>query len=157
MLQNDTYWMKQAFKLAETAFEKKEIPVGAIVVHNQMIIGKGYNQVEMLKDSTAHAEMLAITSAANYLDSWRLEGSTLYVTKEPCLMCAGAILNSRISRLVYGLRDEKDGAAGSRFDVMREYRKWFVEILGGVMLEENERLFRSFFQNLRKENGETKS
>lgn len=149
MLLDDNYWMKYAFKLAETAYEKKEIPVGAIVVLNQMIIGKGYNQVEMLKDATAHAEMLAITSAANYLNSWRLEGATLYVTKEPCLMCAGAILNSRISKVVYGLRDENDGAAGSRFDVMREYRKWFVEINGGVMLEENERLFKSFFQNLR--------
>ena len=146
----DDYFMKRALAEAQQAFAEGEVPVGAVVVCQNKIIARAHNQTETLNDVTAHAEMLAITSAANSLGGWRLEGATLYVTKEPCLMCAGAILNSRISRLVYGLRDENDGAAGSRFDVMREYRKWFVEIAGGVMLEENERLFKSFFTNLRK-------
>lgn len=148
-IKNHEYWMHQALILAQEAFKKKEIPVGAVVVYEDYIIGKGYNQVEMLHDATAHGEIIAITAAANYLNDWRLEGATLYVTKEPCLMCAGAILNSRVSRVVFGARDENDGAGGSKFDVMREYRKWFVEIIPDVLKNESEALLKSFFKNIR--------
>lgn len=148
-IKNHQFWMNSALKLAGEGFVKGEIPVGAVVVYEDTIIGKGYNQVEMLHDATAHAEIIAITSAANYLNNWRLEGATLYVTKEPCLMCAGAILNSRVSRVVFGVRDENDGAGGSKFDVMREYRKWFVEIIPGVLEHESETLLKSFFKKIR--------
>ncbi|EKD26789.1 MAG: CMP/dCMP deaminase zinc-binding protein [uncultured bacterium] len=146
---DDIYWMKKAFAIAEEGLDKGEVPVGAIVVFDNTIIGKGYNQVEALHDATAHAEMLAITSAANHLENWRLEGATLYVTKEPCLMCAGAIINSRVSKIVYSAYDKDDGAGGSKYDVMRENRKWFVEIIPGIMLKEGTELLKVFFNKVR--------
>jgi tRNA(adenine34) deaminase len=109
MLFSDEYYMKLALKEAQYAFEEDEVPVGALVICNNRIIGKGYNQTERLKDVTAHAEMLAITAAANYLGSKFLEGCTLYVTLEPCLMCAAALKWARIDRLVYGATDPKAG------------------------------------------------
>ena len=95
-------WMKMAFREAEKAFEAEEVPIGAVVVKDDKVIGRGYNQTETLKDATAHAEMIAITSATSTLENWRLKDCTLYVTKEPCLMCAGAIVNSRIKMVVFG-------------------------------------------------------
>lgn len=149
---NNEYWMNQAFKEANKALKTNEVPVGAIVILDDQIIGKGFNQVETLKDATAHAEMIALTSAANYMQNWRLEKATLYVTKEPCLMCAGAIINSRISRVVFSAYDKKDGAAGSKYDVMRENRKWFVEIIPGVLNEIGETILKNFFLDIRKKN-----
>lgn len=143
------HWMNKALELAKEAYKHGEVPVGAVVVYENEIIGKGYNQVEMLHDATAHAEMIAITSAANFLNNWRLENATLYVTKEPCLMCAGAILNSRVSKVVFSAYDHNDGAAGSKFNVMMEYRKWTPEIMPGVLKEEGETLLKHFFQTLR--------
>jgi tRNA(adenine34) deaminase len=104
---DDNYFMQQALKEARKAFDDGEVPIGAVVVVNQQIIGRGYNQVELLKDSTAHAEMLALTAAFNYLGSKYLMEATLYVTLEPCLMCAGALYWSKIGRIVYAARDDK--------------------------------------------------
>src|ERR1700727_1473832 len=109
MLFNDEYFMRMALKEAGYAYEEDEVPVGALVICNNKIIGKGYNQTEKLKDVTAHAEMIAITAAANYLGSKFLEDCTLYVTLEPCLMCAAALKWARIDRLVYGAADAKAG------------------------------------------------
>src|SRR5690606_33292481 len=110
----DTYrFMYAALQEAEKAFEEDEVPVGAVVVHNNRIIGRGYNQIEKLKDATAHAEMIAITSASNNLQNWRLNECSIYVTLEPCVMCTGALLASRIKQLYYGASDIKFGACGS--------------------------------------------
>ena len=109
--------MSEAFKLAEKGFSKNEVPVGAVIVCYDRIIGRGYNQCESLVDPTAHAEILSISAAANTLDDWRLNKCTIYVTKEPCVMCAGAIINSRINRLVFGAYDKKKGACGSVYQL----------------------------------------
>src|SRR3989337_1103109 len=113
-------WMKLALQEAEKAFERNEVPVGALVVHKGKIIGKGYNQIELLQDPTAHAEMIALTAASNYLQSRRLEDCTLYVTLEPCPMCAGAIVLARIPRLVYGASDPKAGAVQSLYHLLSD-------------------------------------
>ena len=107
--------MGEALRLARVAYEAGEVPVGAVIVRDAKTIARAHNQVELLKDATAHAEILAITQAANALGDWRLEGCTLFVTKEPCPMCAGAIMLSRLKRLVFGVRDERAGGAGSVF------------------------------------------
>ncbi len=114
LLSNSTHerFMKQAIQLAENAGKLEEIPVGAIVVKDNNIIGRGYNQCESLKDPTAHAEMIAITAAANTVEDWRLTDCTLYVTKEPCPMCAGAIINSRLKMVIFGTYDEEKGCCG---------------------------------------------
>ncbi len=109
----DEYWMNFALKEAAKAYQKKEIPVGAVIVKEKQVIGKGHNLRETLKDPTAHAEMLAITSAAETLNSWRLDDCSLYVTLEPCAMCAGAILNARIPRVIFGAYDAQAGMCGS--------------------------------------------
>ena len=108
------YWMEFAFREAEKAYKLNEIPIGAVIVHNNKIIGKGFNQRERLNDPTAHAEMIAITAASNYLESWRLNECTLYVTLEPCPMCTGAILNARIPNVVFGADDDNYGACGGK-------------------------------------------
>ena len=110
----DERWMDLAFREAEQAYRRKEVPVGAVIVHEHRIAGRGYNQIETLQDPTAHAEMIAITAAATTLGSRRLEGCTLYVTLEPCSMCAGAIVLARIPRLVFGAHDPKAGACELR-------------------------------------------
>jgi tRNA(adenine34) deaminase len=110
--------MLQALKLAEIAYNKGEVPVGSVVVHEGRIIGKGYNQVEMLKDPTAHAEMIAISSACATLNNKYLNGCTLYVTLEPCPMCAGALVWSKLKRVVFGALDEKAGACGTKFNIV---------------------------------------
>ena len=102
-------WMNDSYSLAIKSYESDEIPIGAVVVQDNQIIGRGHNEVEKLNDATAHAEILAITSASNYNNDWRLNNASLYVTKEPCIMCYGAILNSRIKNLYYGVSDEKNG------------------------------------------------
>ena len=144
-------WMRVALQEAEEAFNEEEVPVGAIVVKDGMIIGRGHNRIEALNDPTAHAEIIAISSAANRLNNWRLEGATLYTTLEPCLMCAGAILLARLKMVVYGARDEKFGAFGSIMDI-RDY-KWNhrVEVVSGVLEDEASGILKEFFKKKRRD------
>ena len=138
--------MSEAFKLSEKAFSNDEVPVGAVVVCFDRIIGKGYNQCETLNDATAHAEILAITAASNTLDDWRLNECTLYVTKEPCVMCAGAIINSRLKRLVFGAYDDKKGACGSLYQICGDKRLDSDTIVqGGVMEDQCVSIIKEFF------------
>ena len=147
---NHTDWMKKALELAQRAAEHDEVPVGAIVVRGDKIIGEGYNRRESLKKPTAHAEILAIEDAADYLESWRLNGCTLYVTLEPCPMCAGAILNARIDQVVYGASDPKAGAVGSLFQLLGDQRlNHRCDVLSGVLAEESSQLLKTFFEGLR--------
>src|ERR1044071_4523461 len=118
-LQSDHYFMGEALRQATRAFEAEEVPVGAIVVRAGRIIARAYNQVELLKDATAHAEMLALTQAESSLGDWRLNECTLYVTKEPCPMCAGAMVHTRVGRLVFGANDPKAGAAGGALNLLQ--------------------------------------
>ena len=144
------HFIRQALKEAERAFEAGEVPVGAVVVQEGKVIGRGHNQRESLNDPTAHAEVLAITSAANHLGDWRLEGCTLYVTKEPCPMCAGAIVNSRLKGLVFGAWDEQAGCCGSLYQLCRDPRfNHQVEVAGGILEEECRSLLQEFFRTRR--------
>ena len=138
--------MSEAFKLSEKAFSNDEVPVGAVVVCYDRIIGKGYNQCESLNDATAHAEILAITAASNTLDNWRLNECTIFVTKEPCAMCAGAIINSRLKRLVFGAYDDKKGACGSLYQICGDKRLDSDTIVqGGVMEDQCVSIIKEFF------------
>lgn len=139
-------YMQKAFLLAEQAYDEKEIPVGALVVRDNQIIGKGYNQTELLKDPTAHAEILAISAACSTLGSKYLEGCTMYVTLEPCPMCAGALVWAKIDRLVFGAPDAKAGASGSLFNIASNQKlNHQIEIIQGVMEQECEWLLKQFF------------
>jgi tRNA(adenine34) deaminase len=143
--------MKQALREAERAFEQDEIPVGAVVVQKGKIIGRGYNQIERLQDPTAHAEMIAITAATNHLQSRRLEECTLYVTLEPCPMCAGAIVLSRIPTLVFATFDPKAGACGTLYNIVHDKRlNHTVHVISGVCDRESEELLKGFFGRIRK-------
>lgn len=145
-------YMHKAFLLAEQAYEDKEIPVGALIVRNDRIIGKGYNQTERLKDATAHAEMLAISAACSTIESKYLEGCTLYVTLEPCPMCAGALVWSKIERIVFGATDSKAGACGSIFNIAANKKlNHRIEIIQGIMEEDCEWLLKQFFREKRSE------
>lgn len=148
---SDEHFMRQAFRLAVHAAEQDEVPVGAIIVRHGRIVAQGWNQREQLKDPTAHAEMLAITSAANGMESWRLEDCTLYVTLEPCLMCAGAILQSRIPRVVFGASDPKAGAVESLYRLLNDDRlNHRCEVRGGVMAIECGEILTAFFDGKRR-------
>lgn len=151
ILYDDEYFMRQAIKEAEKAFEADEVPVGAVVVMNNKIMARGYNQVELLNDPTAHAEILAITSACNYLGAKYLPDAALYVTVEPCLMCCGALYWSKIGKIVYGTSDEKNG-----------YKKYVdtslnttlpfhpkTELVYGILKEECAELMKAFFRRKR--------
>lgn len=143
-------WMKLALQEAEKAFEQNEVPVGALVVHEGRIIGKGYNQIELLQDPTAHAEMIALTAAANHLQSRRLENCTLYVTLEPCPMCAGAIVLGRIPTLVFGAYDPKAGACGTLMNIVEDKRlNHQPHVVAGVCDRESEELLKRFFGRVR--------
>lgn len=145
------HWMELAFREAEKAYENQEVPVGAIVVLDNMVIGRGYNQREMLKDPTAHAEILAITAAANHVEDWRLKGATLYVTLEPCPMCAGAILNARIPKVVFGADDLDHGGCGGAVQLCTgKLLNHKVEILGGILEEKCQGILNSFFRETRR-------
>ena len=145
-------WMKQALIQAQKAFEAEEIPIGAIVVHNGKIIGRGYNQREQLNDPTAHAEIIAITAAANTIGDWRLNKCSLYVTKEPCPMCAGAIINSRLEMVIFGTYDEETGCCGSLYQLCGDPRfKTKVAVKGGILEKESLSLIQDFF-NVRRDN-----
>ena len=151
---DDERWMKAALKEAEKAFEGGEVPVGAVVVYENRIIGRGHNQTESLMDPTAHAEIIAIGAAASFLDSWRLSNCSLYVTLEPCAMCAGAIVLARLDRLIFGPHDSKAGACGSLMNIVQDGRlNHQVQITSGVLADECSALLRSFFHTLRKEGG----
>ena len=146
--------MKVAFREAEKAFECDEVPIGAVVVKNNKIIGKGYNQTETLKDGTAHAEMIAITSASSSQGDWRLDDCTLYVTKEPCLMCSGAIVNSRIKMVVFGVYDKNYGCASSLYQLCSSPKfPHRATVIGGVMQNECRQIIQEFFhiQRVKKE------
>ncbi len=143
-------WMAYAIREAEQALKRKEVPVGAIIVRENRIIGRGYNQIESLQDPTAHAEMIAITAAATHLESRRLEGCALYVTLEPCAMCAGAIVQARIPTLVFGAYDPKAGACGTLFNIVQDERlNHRVETVGGIEEGRCGALLRDFFAGVR--------
>ena len=143
-------WMKCALREAEKALKVDEVPIGAIIIRDNVIIGRGYNQVESLNDPTAHAEMIAITAAANTIENWRLNECILYVTKEPCAMCAGAIVNARIKMVVFGCYDEKEGCCGSLYQLCGDPRfKVQVAVQGGVLEKESLSLIQEFFQKKR--------
>jgi len=151
----DVLFMREALKEAKKAFAADEVPVGAVLVHNGKVIARGHNQVELLQDATAHAEMLCLTSGASVFENWRLEGATLYCTLEPCCMCAGAMLSSRIDRLVWGAPDLRLGANGSWIDVFKEKHPMHtIEVVRGVLQEEAAELMREFFQKQRKQRAE---
>ncbi|MDG2366385.1 MAG: tRNA adenosine(34) deaminase TadA [Candidatus Marinimicrobia bacterium] len=151
MKQDYEYWMKQALIQADKALQLKEVPVGAIIVKDNKVIGRGYNQKEQLNDPTAHAEIVAITAAANTLEDWRLNDCVLYVTKEPCSMCAGAILNARLKLVVFGCYDEEEGCCGSLYQLCGDPRfKTKVSVMGGVMESQSLSLIKDFFIKSRK-------
>jgi len=148
---DDEHWMRQALREAGRAAEEGEVPVGAVIVHHGMVIGRGWNRTEGLKDATAHAEILAIGSASEALGDWRLEECTLYVTLEPCPMCAGAVVQARIPRLVYGAPDPKAGAVDTLYNLCRDPRlNHRVEVASGCLAEEASALLQEFFRRLRR-------
>lgn len=157
-LQSDHHFMGEALRQAARAWEAEEVPVGAVIVRQGRVIARAFNQVELLKDATAHAEMLAITQAEQAVGDWRLNDCTLYVTKEPCPMCAGAIVHARLARVVFGAPDPKGGAAGSALNLLQfptlNHR---AEISPGVRESECRDLLRAFFaeQRARKKGDET--
>jgi tRNA(adenine34) deaminase len=148
----DQMFMRQALTHAEQALQEDEVPVGAVIAHGHRVIGAGWNQREALQDPTAHAEMIAITQAAASLGSWRLEDCTLYVTLEPCPMCAGALVQSRIARVVYGARDSKAGAVDSLFRLLDDPRlNHRAEVTGGVLSDQCGAILSHFFQEKRRQ------
>ena len=148
-----THWMREALKEAKQALKKEEVPVGAIIISDEKIIGKGYNQIEMLQDPTAHAEMIAITAAASTLGKKWLTDATLYVTVEPCSMCAGAIVLARLKRVVYGVTDPKTGAHSSIINLLNDPRlNHRLEVIPGILKEECEALLLTFFEEMRRRN-----
>ena len=145
--------MQLAIREAQTAEEAGDVPIGCIIAHEGTIIAKAHNQREQLTDPTAHAEMIAITQAAEYLQSWRLHGCTIYVTLEPCTMCSGAMVLARIDRLVFGCRDPKTGACGSLYNIVQDERlNHRVEITESVLEEECSAMLSDFFARRRLEN-----
>jgi tRNA(adenine34) deaminase len=149
-LKSDDYFMQQALRQAMQAYEKEEVPVGAVIVHDGRIIARAHNQVETLCDATAHAEILAITQAEQVLEDWRLNECDLYVTKEPCPMCAGACVNARLQRVIFGCGDPRGGGAGGLLNILQmptlNHR---CEILAGVKEQECGALLKNFFQKKR--------
>jgi tRNA(adenine34) deaminase len=150
LLEPDRRWMRLALKEAEKAFELGEVPVGALVVRGGEILGKGHNMVEKLRDPTAHAELIAITAACETIRSKFLDGCTIYVTLEPCPMCAGAMVWARLDRLVFGALDEKAGSASTLYDIPRDPRlNHQLEVVSGVEGDEAAALLRGFFRRRR--------
>lgn len=155
LLSNHLKWMKAALREAERALEEGEVPIGAVVVQKNQIVGRGHNMVERLKDPTAHAEVIAITAACDTLSSKFLKGCTLYVTLEPCPMCAGSLILARLDRVVFGAFDEKAGAVGSLYDIPGDRRlNHVVESISGVEAEASAALLQAFFQKKRKNNAD---
>lgn len=150
-LHSDEYFMGEALRQAMKAYEAEEVPVGAVIVRQGRLIARAFNQVELLKDATAHAEMLAITQAESAVGDWRLNDCVLYVTKEPCPMCAGAMVHARLGKVVFGVGDAKAGAAGSALNLLQfptlNHR---CEIVRGVRETECRDLLKAFFQEQRR-------
>ncbi len=152
---SDAAWMQQALRLAGKAYEAGEVPVGALVVREGRIIARAHNQVELLKDATAHAEMLAITQAEAAVGDWRLSDCDLYVTKEPCPMCAGALVHVRMRRVIFGCPDPRGGAAGGMMNLLQlPALNHQCDISTGVLADECAVLLQSFFRARRKQNGD---
>lgn len=150
-MQQDEQFMREALKEARKAFDLDEVPVGAVLVHKNRIIARGHNQVELLQDATAHAEMICLSAGAGELGNWRLTETTLYCTLEPCCMCAGALIASRVTRLVWGAPDLRVGANGSWVDLFKEQHPIHnLEITPRVLEAESAELMRSFFAKQRK-------
>ncbi len=154
-LDADAGFMREALRQAEKALRAEEVPIGAVVVREGRVIARAYNQVELLKDATAHAEMLAITQAEAAVGDWRLNECDLYVTKEPCPMCAGAMVHVRLRRIIFGCADDRGGAAGGVMNLLQtptlNHR---CEITAGVLPEECGLLLKTFFRERRKANGD---
>jgi len=149
-LHSDDYFMGEAMRQAARAFERQEVPVGAVIVRQGKIIARAFNQVEELRDATAHAEMLALTQAQEEVGGWRLIDCTIYVTKEPCPMCAGAMVQTRLARVVFGAGDPKGGAAGGALNLLQfPSANHRCEITSGVRLEECRALLQAFFAGQR--------
>lgn len=147
---NDEYYMGLAIEEARKAEALGEVPIGAVIVRDGQVVGRGYNLRETTKDPLAHAELLAIKEASKTMGGWRLIGATLYVTLEPCPMCAGAIVQARLPRIVYGAMDPKAGCAGSLMNLLQEERfNHQVEMIQGVREEECSELLKNFFRSLR--------
>ncbi|MBI4712852.1 MAG: tRNA adenosine(34) deaminase TadA [Planctomycetes bacterium] len=141
------FYMQEALKEAVKALDADEVPIGAVIVLGNRIIGRAHNQRETLKDPTAHAEIIALTQAAAALDNWRLAGATIYVTLEPCPMCAGALVNARVKTLVYGAKDPKAGACGSLFNIADDKRlNHRLEVISGVMEQDCQSVLQEFFR-----------
>lgn len=149
----DERFMRQAIICAGTAEDNGDVPIGAVIVRDDLIIAKGYNQREQLQDPTAHAEIIALTQAAAAVGSWRLNGCTMYVTLEPCPMCAGALVLSRMDRVVYGCEDPKAGAVVSLYNITNDARlNHMLEVTAGVLADECSSLLSDFFKRRRLEN-----
>ena len=147
---SEDHFMKLAIEQAKIAEENGDVPIGAVIVYKDQIIGKAYNQREQLQDPTAHAEIIALTQAAAYLESWHLNGCTMYVTLEPCPMCAGALVLSRMDRLVYGCDDAKTGACKSLYNIVQDDRlNHRLEVTSGVLGEECRLQLQNFFEQKR--------
>jgi len=152
-LTDDQCFMKAAIQAAKIAEENGDVPIGAVIVHNNQVIAKAYNQREQLQDPTAHAEIIALTQAAAALENWHLNGCTMYVTLEPCPMCAGALVLARIDRLVYGCDDPKTGAVKSLYNITRDSRlNHRLEVTSGVLADECSQILQEFFARRREEN-----
>ena len=147
---SDEYWMEQALRLAEKAAEMDEVPVGAVVIKDNQVIGEGFNQPITSNDPTAHAEIIALRDAANRVGNYRLPGAILYVTIEPCTMCAGALVHSRIGKLVYGATEPKSGAVVSQSALLEAgYLNHKIQVVGGVLADRSASLIQVFFQRRR--------
>ena len=146
----DQFYMSEALKEAKKAFDSDEVPVGAVIVHDGRIIGRAHNQIKLLKDPTAHAEMIALTQAASYLASERLLNTTIYVTIEPCSMCAGALVLGRVKRLVYGASDPKTGACGSVANIVSNKKlNHRLKVTKGILEKDCSGMLKKFFRNKR--------
>jgi tRNA(adenine34) deaminase len=149
----DQRYMRLAINQAAIAEENGDVPIGVVIVHENRIIAKAYNQRQQLNDPTAHAEIIALTQASEAIGSWRLHGCTIYVTLEPCPMCAGALVLARIDRLVFGTEDPKTGACGSLYNIVQDSRlNHQIEITSGILMEACKEQLQAFFQRRRLEN-----
>ncbi len=150
--EKDERFMRVAIEQAEIAAENGDVPIGAVIVYKKQIIAKAYNQRQQLNDPTAHAEIIALTQAAAFVQNWRLNGCAMYVTLEPCPMCAGALVLARLDRLVYGCNDPKSGACGSIYNIVADERlNHRLQVTAGVLAEECGAQLQSFFQKRRNE------